>query len=131
MGTPKVTAVNILAVIGEVNAQIHEVVFTPAGLVNNFLEHSLVDLVGNIAQHDLNAEVSSSTGGLCWGRWTHCRTNINALSNAIDVDLVVVAASDVVGRSVHTHRILATTVRASIRSQSPRAHVVALHCHRR
>ena len=43
-----------LAVVGEVDSKIHEVVFAPAGLVHDSLEHSLVNLVGDVPQHDLS-----------------------------------------------------------------------------
>ena len=43
-----------LAVIGKINAQVHEVVLAPARLVNEALEHGLVDLVGDVPQHDLH-----------------------------------------------------------------------------
>jgi len=46
----------LLAVVGEVNAQIHEVVFAPAGLVNNLLQHRLINLVGDVAKHDLASQ---------------------------------------------------------------------------
>ena len=42
-----------LAVVGKINAQVHEVVLAPARLVDEALEHGLVDLVGNVPQHDL------------------------------------------------------------------------------
>lgn len=38
-----------IAVVGEVNSQVHEIVFAPARLVNDALEHLLVHLVGDIA----------------------------------------------------------------------------------
>ena len=47
---------HLLAVVGEVDAQIHEVVFAPAGLINDLLQHRLVNLVGNVAKHDLNCQ---------------------------------------------------------------------------
>jgi hypothetical protein len=47
-----------LAVIGKVDAQVHEIVFSPAGLVNDPLEHRLVDLIGDVSKHDLRTAVS-------------------------------------------------------------------------
>lgn len=43
----------ILAVIAEVNSQIHEVVFAKARFIHNFLQHSLVNFIGDIAKHNL------------------------------------------------------------------------------
>jgi hypothetical protein len=45
---------NLLAVIGEIDAQVHEIVLAPAGFVNDPFEHGLVDLIGDVSQHDLN-----------------------------------------------------------------------------
>lgn len=44
---------DILAIIGEVDPEIHEVVLAPTGLVDYGLEHGLIHFVGNVAQHDL------------------------------------------------------------------------------
>jgi hypothetical protein len=46
-----------LAIVGEIDAQVHEIILAPAGLVNDALQHGLVYLVGDISQHDLQ-EVS-------------------------------------------------------------------------
>ena len=54
--------VNSLAVIGKVDAQIHEVVLSPAGLVDNSLQHCLIHLVGNVPEHDLVSSVNGSLG---------------------------------------------------------------------
>lgn len=45
---------NSLAVVGKVDAEVHEVILAPARLVHYSLEHSLVDLVGDVSQHDLS-----------------------------------------------------------------------------
>lgn len=42
-----------VAVVVEVDPEVHEVILAPAGLVHNVLQHGLVNLVGNVAQHDL------------------------------------------------------------------------------
>lgn len=44
---------HLLAVIGKINPQIHEVILAPTGFVNDSLEHGLVDLIRNISEHDL------------------------------------------------------------------------------
>ncbi len=44
---------NLLALIAEVDTQVHEVVTTKAGLINVLLQLNLGDLVGNVSQHDL------------------------------------------------------------------------------
>lgn len=51
----------ILAVIAEVNAQIHEVVFAKARLVHNLLKHCLINFVWDVTKHDL---VCISVGNL-------------------------------------------------------------------
>ena len=38
-----------VAIVGEVNTEIHEVIFATTGLVNNVLEHYLINFVGDIA----------------------------------------------------------------------------------
>ena len=48
----------LLAIIGKIDAQIHEVVLAPTGLVHDGLEHGLVDLVGDVPEHDLGPPVS-------------------------------------------------------------------------
>ena len=40
---------NLLAVIRKIDAQIHKIVLTPARLVDDGLEHSLVDFVWNVS----------------------------------------------------------------------------------
>jgi hypothetical protein len=42
-----------LAIIREVDAKVHEIVFAPARFIYQSLEHSLVNLVRDIAEHDL------------------------------------------------------------------------------
>ena len=42
-----------LAVVGKINAQVHEIILAPARLIDNTLQHRLVDLVGDISQHNL------------------------------------------------------------------------------
>lgn len=101
-----------VAVIGKVDAEVHEVVFTPAGLVNNALEHCLIDLIGDIAQHD------------------GC-THINALSNASHVDMVVLAGSTVLVklRPLDTDCVLSTAIGTRIPSVRKLAgnHVIGTH----
>merc|ERR1711939_159491 len=41
-----------IAVVGEVNAKIHEVISPKAGLIDNLLQHGLINTVWNVAQHD-------------------------------------------------------------------------------
>ena len=43
----------ILAVVTEVNTQIHEVVFAIARLVHYLLKHCLINFVWDVAKHDL------------------------------------------------------------------------------
>jgi hypothetical protein len=38
---------------GLTNAKIHEVISSKAGLINNLLQHGLINTVWNVAQHDL------------------------------------------------------------------------------
>lgn len=45
---------HLLAVIGEVNSQIHEIVLAPTGFINDPLQHGLIDFVWNIPEHDLD-----------------------------------------------------------------------------
>lgn len=45
----------LLAVVGEIDAQVHEVIFAPARVVDDSLQQSLVDLVRDVAQHDLRS----------------------------------------------------------------------------
>lgn len=42
-----------VAIVVEVDSEVHEVILAPARLVHNVLQHGLVNLVGNVAQHDL------------------------------------------------------------------------------
>lgn len=44
---------NLLAIICEINTQVHEIVLAPAGFVDDPFEHGLVDLIGDVSQHDL------------------------------------------------------------------------------
>lgn len=48
---------HLLAVIGKVNSQIHEVVLSPTGFVNDPLQHGLVDFVRNVPEHDLDSKL--------------------------------------------------------------------------
>ncbi len=44
----------LLAIVCKIDAEIHEVVQAKACLVNDTLQHGLVDFVWNVAQHDLS-----------------------------------------------------------------------------
>lgn len=60
-----------IAVVCEINAQIHEVILSPTGLVDNIFQHGLVYFVWDISEHDGSADVG-------------------AFSDFVDVDVVVV-----------------------------------------
>jgi hypothetical protein len=45
--------VYILAIIGKIDTEVHEVISAEARLIDDLLQHSLVDLVGDIAKHNL------------------------------------------------------------------------------
>ena len=57
---------NSLAIVGKIDAQVHEVVLAPAALVDDALQHGLINLVWNVPQHDLD-DVSKlkALGNLC------------------------------------------------------------------
>ena len=40
---------DLLAVVGEIDTEVHEVIFSPTRLVNDALQHRLVHFVGNVA----------------------------------------------------------------------------------
>lgn len=80
-----------VAVICEVDSQVHEVVLTPARFINDALQHGLVHLVWDVSEHDGGADVG-------------------AFSNLVDIDVVVVRAWWTEGGSVDTRRILSTIV---------------------
>lgn len=44
---------SLLAVIGEVYAQIHEIISSKARLVHNLFQHCLINFIRNVAEHDL------------------------------------------------------------------------------
>ena len=43
----------LLAIIREIDSQVHEVVATKARLINDLLQHCLVHLIGDVTKHDL------------------------------------------------------------------------------
>ncbi len=43
----------LLAVVREVDSQIHEIILPPTRLVDNSLKHGLVDFVWDVSEHDL------------------------------------------------------------------------------
>lgn len=53
---------HLLAVIGKVDSQIHEVVLPPTRFVDDALEHGLVNLIRNVPKHDLEKDLD----------WSHC-----------------------------------------------------------
>lgn len=81
-----------IAVVGEIDPQVHEVVLAPARLIDDALQHGLVHLVWNVSQHD---------GG----------TDISTLSDFVDIDMVVVGAWWAEGCSVDTRGILSAIIR--------------------
>lgn len=42
-----------LAIVGKVDAKVHEIVLPPARFVNDSFKHGLVNFVGDIPKHDL------------------------------------------------------------------------------
>lgn len=67
-----------LAVVCEIDAQIHKIILSPAGFVDDPLQHGLVNLVGYVAKHDLHEAVSYNTNmpGRSKGSYTVVRTSI-------------------------------------------------------
>jgi hypothetical protein len=61
-----------IAVVGEIDSKIHEVIAAVAALINDALQHGLVNFIWNIAKHD-------------------SRPNVDTLLNAVDIDVVVMA----------------------------------------
>jgi hypothetical protein len=45
--------VNLLAVVGEIDAKVHEIVLSKARFVDNGFQLSLVELVRNVSEHNL------------------------------------------------------------------------------
>lgn len=82
-----------VAVVCEINTQVHEVILSPAGIVDDVLQHSLVHLVWNVSQHDGS-------------------TNVCAFSDLVDVDVVVVGPRRAEMGSIDTRGVLATIMRA-------------------
>lgn len=56
MGTKKLAigSFDLLAVVGKVNPEVHEVVLAPTGIVHDTLQHCLVNLVRYVAEHYLS-----------------------------------------------------------------------------
>lgn len=67
--------VHLLAIVGEVDAQVHEIIFPPARLVDDSLQHRLIDFVGNIAEHNLGMSVSEQLWSVR-AKFTVVRTSI-------------------------------------------------------
>lgn len=44
-----------LAIVGKVDAKVHEIVLAPTRLVNDSFEHGLVHFVGDIPKHNLES----------------------------------------------------------------------------
>jgi hypothetical protein len=79
---------NLLAVVGEINPQVHEIVLSPAGLIDDSLEHGLVHLIRNVPKHDLHP-LAQEPEMCCWGviyRGSH----VGAFPDAVDVYIVMV-----------------------------------------
>jgi len=83
-----------LAIIREVNAEIHEVISAKARLINDLLQHRLVNLIWNIAEHDLRFVRFHDIGRQC--SHTYCCTDIDALSDAVDIDVVMMRVCRIV-----------------------------------
>ena len=56
--------VSDVAIVGKVDAKVHEVVLPSTGLVHNLLQHLLVDLVWDVAKHDRSSDIESMTDAL-------------------------------------------------------------------
>lgn len=80
-----------VAVVGEIDSEIHEIVLAPARLIDYVFQHSLVDLVWNVPEHD-------------------CGANISTLSNFVDVDMVVVRSGWAEMSPINTQSVLTTIV---------------------
>lgn len=92
--------VSNIAIIRKINAQVHEVVLSPAGLVDDAFQHSLVYLIWDISEHD---------GG----------TNVGAFPNLVDVDMVVMRTWWAEMCSVDTCSILPTVTGALEFTRAP------------
>lgn len=42
-----------LAIVGKVDAKVHEIILSPTGLVNDPFQHGLVHFVGDVPKHNL------------------------------------------------------------------------------
>lgn len=82
-----------IAVVCKINTQVHEIILSPAGLIDDAFQHSLVHLVGDVSKHDSS-------------------TNVGAFSDFIDVDVVVVRTRWAEVGSIDSCGMLATVVRA-------------------
>jgi hypothetical protein len=88
---------NSLAVVREIDAQIHEVVLSPAGFIHNSLQHGLIDLVGDVAKHDLrNVSLPHCFHEPNTPQTYRC-SYIYALADARYIDMIMMAGNAVEG----------------------------------
>lgn len=68
------------------------------------------------------------------GEGTYRGPDINAIPDAVDINMIVMAGAVEVGRPVDAHGVLAAAIQATIhaakRLHVPRAVEIAMHCHR-
>ncbi len=80
----------LLAIVRKVNAKVHEVVLSPAGLVHDSLQHVLVDFVRNITQHNLvNRGLANNLTSKPVELDAYGCTHVGALPNAVDINMIV------------------------------------------
>lgn len=84
-------SISNVAVVREVDSQIHEIILAPARFIHYVLQHGLVNLIWDIPKHN-------------------CSTNIGAFSDFIDVDVIVVGARRAEVSSIDTQGVLAAII---------------------
>lgn len=92
--------VSNIAIIRKINAQVHEVILSPARLVDDALQHSLVHFVWDVSEHDSGS-------------------NVGAFPNLVDVDVVMVGTRWAEMCSVDTCGILPAVTRSLKFTRAP------------
>ena len=85
---------HLLAVIGKVDTKVHEVIAAKTRLIDDPLQHCLVDFVGNITKHDLRQGKYRNSVSECKGATYSC-ADINSLSDTMNVNVVMMTSSRV------------------------------------
>jgi hypothetical protein len=79
---------SLLAVIGEINPQIHEIVSSKARLIHDLLQHCLINFIRNVTKHDLGVLDFKHAAQNNYDIYRSA--NVNALSDLGDINVIMV-----------------------------------------